>query len=935
MALTFPRDPRVEFYLDGWQDVSTDVRQQPAILVSHGRKDWATKTSPSLAKFTLDDGPDHGDGDFDPNNPLGQWFGTLGRNTPMRVSLAAAQDTFTRSFTDGWGTATSGELWSVNTGSGGTVQASDFQVNGSVGTHSVPATLAYRYSVLDVSYRDVEVTATATVGVQNITGGPIEPANVMCRWQDLSTYYMTRVSISSAEVLTISIHHSITGQLVAPVTVAGLVDAVSNKVVRVKMQAEGQTIRAKVYAPGAEPVGWHVEVQDTLITTAGKVGVRSGVSSTNTNTLPIVFSVDDFEVRIPRFSGETSKMVPLTSTDHTDQRTQVECASVRRRLGKGEKVLDPAFKRYVDHSDLSFTVTDLWMLDEPANASAKGSSATGGQPAVFSQNAGSGVIKWGVTDKVLTSVPGFVSLHAEGQLDFTVDTTDLGSVSSVMWGMKISPNTGGRVLLGTTAGTNRWVFFLYNDGTYELYANPSGGLVTSGIFQFNTGLEDEWLSMGLTLFDNGAGNIGYHINENGASLGVGSWTSDGSYTALNAVTLRSEFDPSGGTGENAFSTLVVTASRWDTAVSGKSKGTWASEIIRGRVGEAAGTRFARLCAEENISVSMSGTPSDTPLMGPQTPTTLRQLLQECVDVDQGAAFDPRGTTGLGMRTHRATTTQDPVLTLEYEGQVAPEFGPTTDDQGTINDVTAKRPGGGEYRIEQTTGPNNTADPGTNPQAAGRADTTVTTNVATDLNLPDQAGWRVHMGTVEGPRYPTLTVDLAADDVAADPDLVAAVLDVEVDDRVDITGAAVRRIFDDVRLVARGYTETFNTAYQHKIVFNCTPYEPLNVGVYGDADSRRDTAGSSLDSDITSSATSFTVDVTKGQPWTTTAAQFPLDIVIGGERIRISSIAAPSSATPPLTQVFTVAASGRSINGVVKAHSAGAAVQLFDPVYYGH
>jgi len=60
-------------------------------------------------------------------------------------------------------------------------------------------------------------------------------------------------------------------------------------------------------------------------------------------------------------------------------------------------------------------------------------------------------------------------------------------------------------------------------------------------------------------------------------------------------------------------------------------------------------------------------------------------------------------------------------------------------------------------------------------------------------------------------------------------------------------------------------------------------------------------------------------------WIDTATyptQFPIDIIIGGERMTCTDITGAA-----LTQTFTVT---RSVNGVVKSHTAGAAVQIFRP-----
>lgn len=52
----------------------------------------------------------------------------------------------------------------------------------------------------------------------------------------------------------------------------------------------------------------------------------------------------------------------------------------------------------------------------------------------------------------------------------------------------------------------------------------------------------------------------------------------------------------------------------------------------------------------------------------------------------------------------------------------------------------------------------------------------------------------------------------------------------------------------------------------------------------------------------------------------------MKITVGGEVITLSAIAATAS-----PQSATVSA--RSVNGVVKAHLAGAAVDIADPVFY--
>jgi hypothetical protein len=76
--------------------------------------------------------------------------------------------------------------------------------------------------------------------------------------------------------------------------------------------------------------------------------------------------------------------------------------------------------------------------------------------------------------------------------------------------------------------------------------------------------------------------------------------------------------------------------------------------------------------------------------------------------------------------------------------------------------------------------------------------------------------------------------------------------------------------------------------------------------------------------IASGATSMQVDTTNAASplWTTSAGDFPFDVVVSGERMTVTNITGASS-----PQTFTIT---RSVNGVVKAQSAGADVRLFFP-----
>src|SRR5262249_15132417 len=145
------------------------------------------------------------------------------------------------------------------------------------------------------------------------------------------------------------------GNIAGPVTVAGLADAITNKSLRVAIQAEGQTLRAKVYEPGPanepnqfEPLDWQVSGHDTVLFKAGGVGVRDGVASGNTNAKPIVFSHTDFEVRLPRFYGELTDSMPSWDETNRVRFSTLLASGIFMRLSQGDTPLYSAPHRFLN-----------------------------------------------------------------------------------------------------------------------------------------------------------------------------------------------------------------------------------------------------------------------------------------------------------------------------------------------------------------------------------------------------------------------------------------------------------------------------------------------------------------------------------------------------------------------------------------------------------
>jgi hypothetical protein len=202
--------------------------------------------------------------------------------------------------------------------------------------------------------------------------------------------------------------------------------------------------------------------------------------------------------------------------------------------------------------------------------------------------------------------------------------------------------------------------------------------------------------------------------------------------------------------------------------------------------------------------------------------------------------------------------------------------------------------------------------------------TQTVNVQHDDQLDDAANWLLHLGTVDEERYPSIVVDLT------DRAMVSQfypVLTTRLGDMAQITNLPSFLPPDDVKAIVWGQTEILgdfvcNTTWQTQPE---SPYEVLIAGTGAVSDCRADTGGSTLNAAVTTTATSLSIATNAGSAiWTTVSADWPFDILIGGERMTVTAISGASS-----PQTFTVT---RSVNGIVKTHSASESVTLFSPAF---
>jgi hypothetical protein len=340
----------------------------------------------------------------------------------------------------------------------------------------------------------------------------------------------------------------------------------------------------------------------------------------------------------------------------------------------------------------------------------------------------------------------------------------------------------------------------------------------------------------------------------------------------------------------------------------------------GYAGELAADRFTRVCGEEDIVATVVGDPAESVAMGPQGRVTLLELYDEIARTDDGSIFETRDDVGLTMRTGDSKLNQVPGATVSYLGQIVPDLEPVQGDEGVRNDVTAVSPAGATRRVQQLTGPRNVQLPADDPQGVGRYSTRIDVNPATDDALADAAGWRVNLGTYAGTWYARVTADLDAD-----PGIAAVAAALDIGDVLALSNLPVDEALDVVEGLVIGIAESVPPK-RRTITFYLVPAEPYQVGVLaetsgdpGDFLGHLDTDGSTTVGSTAAGASLIHVETPSGPAWTTDPDDYPMDLIIGGQRVSVSACG-PSTTFPG-----TVSSGwGSDVTGAAFVNSGGAA-----------
>lgn len=937
------------FVNNDWVDVSNKVRDAQGVTIARGRPNEATSSNPASMACVLD----NTSGNFSPRNPTGLYYGSFGRNTPIRGALQISRDTFARTVSSGWGTDDTGDAYSAFfTGS---AAASDFNVAGGFGTHRLGAANQFLASTLEgLQYGDLEIAATVSVPF-TVTGGTVEACNLLLRVPAAhAVYYRVRVAILTNATLRISVLDSTTITLSASITPP--FSHIAAQPLRVRAHIDGPFIRAKVWQPGitGEPLGWNVTLDINSITGSvpaltafGGVGIYSSAVTGNTN-VPFTLSYSNVVVRNLRFTGEVSDAQVTWDPSESDVITTVTAGSALRRLGQGTQPRYSPSRRFISRlpggngvpTGGLLDVVAWWPLEDASNIidgqAEVAVGATAG-PLISTRTTANSTVAYGDTTGLPPGAPATLRLANGGgfRATFSNSVITLANAWTCDFTAKIDIGKDGVLYWlgpGATIGdvNSFYVKLLFTQtGSVQLvYSNPTFGETTvfSAVVEDDTTAPDDGVVAGWAAqrwhhysvsTSYTAGNLKLALLVDGNF--INSLTTPGA-TAPPWPTRIEVHTDLGTAGPLNIGHVVMRAGTTEGAGPTAVEKTFSSTNLGG-VGETAGARILRIAGEENIPITPFGVVATTPQMGAQALDTPLALMLAGEAVDLGIFYEPRSDNALVYRTRKSLYNQTPVLVADYAaGQIDPPFVPVDDDQRTRNSILVTRIPNGAVTVTATL---TTGRMSSLPAISGGIGPYLdqrSVNVATDGQLASIAGFALNLGTVDETRYPCIAFERARPQLAA---LSAALLSVEIGDRLQVAHPKASQSPSLIDQICDGYTERIDSLF-HSMVFVCAPASPYNVLNVNTSGSMKIDASNSVltGGPYAPAVTSLSVAPAAGtsDQWQT-SGPFGFDILVGGEQMTVTNI------TGSGTQTFTVT---RSVNGVSKTQATGTPVALAKP-----
>ncbi|MEU1194917.1 hypothetical protein ABZ446_01680 [Streptomyces sp. NPDC005813] len=895
-----------------WTDVSTGVRTASDMTGTRGRSSWAQEADPSKFTFALD----NRDGRFSPRNPLSPYYRLLSRNTPIRISVPGAHSHL--EILDTTGTVTTPHSAALNITGDLDIRV-EFDANLTDATLNQTivgkwsATVSERQWLLHAYDGNLRFTFWGDDGIQHAAfiplssyGGQIlrvtfDRANDAGAWAvrfwqadewggtwtALSGWLGTGSPAGIQSVTSGPLAIGVNDPTSVPPRVPSLAFAYR---LQVRRGIKGLVAADLDFA----------DIPDGATSFADSTG--------NTWT---VSGGAEVTRRSYRLNGEVSEWPAETDDSDTDSVVSVTAQSLKRRLDSGRDPLKSVLARRIP----GIGPRAYWPLEDGAASVQAYSPIDGVRPmtALNMTFASESSLPCSDAAPVVATQNGAVTSRLAGH----IPPGGSSSAWSVYWLYRLNsqPSDWASYMSIQGSGTVKdWRIQISNTGSRILGYDQNGTLIVTHNIDTGADLFNRWILVRFFAEQNG-GNVDFGIvwRDIGGDAGAVTYSYAGTLGRVTSV----------GSPPNGWNSLVdglalAHVSVWD-AVSTTAYSTPGGygDLLLGYAGEFAADRITRLALENNIPVAVRGKKLSGERVGPQTVDTFLDAVRSATAADGGILLDQRNRNGFLYVAPSALQNKTPKLVLDYtaRGHVVGVFKPVDDDQALENDSTVKREGGSYGRYEQTDGSLNVHPPESDEDGVGRYAKQVTLNLYEDEQCEGLAAWRVHLGTWDEARFPTLTVD-----AGAILEELPEVADLDVGDVIQLRNVPTKHSFEDLYLLVQGYSEKLSQQ-RWTITFNCTPYGPWVTALAGEA--RTDTTGSTLAAPATDTATTLYV-ASEASLWATSDAfpdDFPMDIVVDGERMTLTGCA------PATRDTFTRTAAsswGSTTDGQAWTTSGGSA-----------
>jgi hypothetical protein len=865
--MAFPQDPlgtQVEFQIGGvWTDVTQYAQSRDVITHTRGRTGEGAAVDPASCSLTLRSP----DGLFSPRNPRSPYYGQIGRNTPMRVSVAAGPSFLALP--------------------GGTTRATTPDVPALAISGDIDIRLD---AVLSSWQGSAEMELCGKWSAQRAWLLTIVAGRLRLYWSADSATTLAATSTASVAVpnsgrlavrATLDVNNDAGGRTITfytAATLAGPWTQLGTPIVQAGTTGLAvTTTNVDIGAVGnvgfPDPVGrcFKAEVRNgingVVVAAPDFTAQTPGVSSFTDSAGRVWSFVGGAQIsnRRTRFVGEYSDWPSRWSAGGHLIRVEGEGAGILRRLNQGTKPFASTLARRIPSAS---TLIAYWPMEDDAQAVQAYSPIPGVMPMKLSHFdmasddslGGSSplpVVQVGAS--LSATVPPPASGTGPWHFELVHYIPAAPAATTTLYEI-VSSGTGNRYRVRVATNSVQLQVVDADDNQLLLLSSTDGS---------NPSFFANWNRMRVFARQNGA-SVDVDLGWLNTASPTGHFLS-GSFTGTvgRVTAIRSSF----GTGLDGMALGHV-------AVLQATDSNIFSGADDGYAGEFAGDRLLRLSGEESLPIVVGGSTLDTALMGPQRPATLLEQLTQCEQADGGILAEDRERLGLRYRSRSSQYGQSPALTLSYGQRGLAVLEPAPDDMDVRNDVTVQRIGGSAGRAELATGALSVQDP---PAGIGRYDDSVDLNLYADDQAEPMAYWLMHLGTWDEARYPKITILLHRA-----PELIPAVLDLSEGDMIRITDLPEWLPPGPVDLLVQGYTERIGTR-TWEIDLVCAPAAPWRVAVRDTpALARRETSGCVLAEDLTATETDVDLLTTLGLPWTSDPADMPFDLQAGGETFTVTA-----------------------------------------------